>query len=241
MFNGKYVPMDFIIERVNRNSVLFRKAGITEYDLAEWIGEALLLIGAKAQYQDNFTLTTIKNYRGKLPCHPIVIESVRSVESGIGARVSTDTFSGSPHTGDANKLNSNGRSLMDEYTIKGDIIHVDTMKDGQVEVKFQSLATDDRGYPLIPDDERTAKAIESYVKVMAFRIMWEIGEVRDAVYRAAEQDWLFYVNSAKTSLMSPSLDEMESLKNMIVRLIPVFSTKSDTGRSAGIREQRKFK
>ena len=37
-------------------------------------------------------------------------------------------------------------------------------------------------------------------------------------YRTLEQDWLFYVRSAKTRMHMPSIDEMESLKNQVLRL-----------------------
>lgn len=238
--NGNYRPIDFIIERLMRNSIIFKKAQLSEYDLAELIGEAILLIGAKPQYQDNFALVNIKDYRGILPCKPEVIETIRSVDTGSGARVSTDSFAGSPNDKSPAQQHTSRWMNMDEYVIKGNVIHVETMQEGQLEVKYQSLKTDDRGYPMIPDNERYAQAVESYVKYKAYRPMWEIGEIRDRVYQAAEQDWLFYVNSAKTAMLHPSLDEMESLKNMIVKLLPDnFNRKSDTHRSTGIQEQRR--
>jgi len=66
MLNGNYKSMEFIVERLYRNSIIFQKSNVSEYDLAEYIGEALLLIGAKPQYQDNFVTVPIASYRGKL-------------------------------------------------------------------------------------------------------------------------------------------------------------------------------
>lgn len=235
MINGNYRPLDFIVERLYRNSIIFRKANISEYDLAEYIGEAMLLIGAKPQYQDNFAKVSITEFRGKLPCSPTSIESIRSLDCGSGLRTSTDIFAGSP-----NKTVGQDIYFREhEYSIKGQIIHVPTMKEGTIEIKFQSLKTDDRGYPMIPDDERYAKAIEAYVKYMVYRPMWEIGEIRDRVFLTAEQDWLFYVNSAKTKALMPNIDGMESIKNSVVKLLRDFNTRSNTGRTIGLQEQRK--
>jgi len=235
MLNGNYLSMEFIVERLFRNSIIFQKSNASEYDLAEYIGEALLLIGAKPQFQDNFAKVTINSYRGKLPCSPTSIEAIRMFDSGEGLRTSTNDFSGSP-----NKVSGQDTYLgIHEYTIKGQILHIDTLKQGEVEVKFQSLVTDDNGYPMIPDNERYAKAIEAYVKYMVYRPMWEIGEIRDRVYLAAEQDWLFYVTSAKTGALMPNVDGMESIKNSMVKLLRDFNTRSNTGRGVGQSEQRK--
>ncbi len=235
MLNGNYKSMEFIVERLYRNSIIFQKSNVSEYDLAEYIGEALLLIGAKPQYQDNFVTVPIASYRGKLPCSPVSIETIREPGSGRGLRSSTNDFSGSTNLAPGQDTYSDSH----EYSIKGSIIHIDTMKEGTIEVKFQSLYTDDKGYPMIPDDERYAKAIESYVKYMVYRPMWEIGEIRDGVYQAAEQDWLFYVNSAKTKALMPNVDGMESIKNSMVKLLRDFNTRGNTGKSVGSSEQRK--
>jgi hypothetical protein len=235
MLNGNYRSMEFIVERLFRNSIIFQKSNASEYDLAEYIGEALLLIGANPQYQDNFSKVTISSYRGKLPCSPVEIDTVREYGSGAGLRTSTNDFAGS-----TNKTIGHDSYFGEhEYKIKGQIIHVETMKEGFIEVKFQSLVTDDNGYPMIPDDERYAKAIEAYVKYMVYRPMWEIGEIRDRVYNAAEQDWLFYVNSAKTKALMPNVDGMETIKNNMVKLIRDFNTRRNTGKSVGVSDQRK--
>jgi hypothetical protein len=238
MLNGNYRPIDFIVERLYRNSIIFQKSNVTEYDLAEYIGEALLLIGAKPQYQDNFELVTINDHRGKLVCSPVSIEGMRTLDNlynGAGLRKSTDTFAGSP-----NLTTSQTMLIRDhEYVSNGQIIQIPTMKDGIIEIKYQSLVTDDRGYPMIPDDERYAKATEAYVKYMVYRPMWEIGEIRDRVYLAAEQDWLFYVTSAKTKALMPNVDGMESIKNSVVKLLRDYNTRGDTGRSVGASEERR--
>jgi len=165
----------------------------------------------------------------------VSIETIREPGSGRGLRSSTNDFSGSTNLAPGQDTYSDSH----EYSIKGSIIHIDTMKEGTIEVKFQSLYTDDKGYPMIPDDERYAKAIESYVKYMVYRPMWEIGEIRDGVYQAAEQDWLFYVNSAKTKALMPNVDGMESIKNSMVKLLRDFNTRGNTGKSVGSSEQRK--
>jgi len=235
MLNGKYRSIAFIIERLHRNSIIFNKLNVSEYTLAEYIGEALLLIGARPQYQDNFVIIDIKDHRGLLPCEPVQIESIRDCSTGIGYKKSTDTFAGSPSPSSTQNLFLNSN----EYIIDGNIIKTDTLKEGQLELKYTSLYTDADGNPMIPDDERYAKAVESYVKYMVYRPLWEIGQIRDAVYRQAEQDWLFYVNSAKTKAHMPNIDGMESLKNQVTKLLKDFNTRNDTGRNLGRPEQRR--
>ena len=52
---------------------------------------------------------------------------------------------------------------------------------------------------------------------------WRQGLVRDRVYEHAEFKWYFYKNQAYGSLMMPNVDQMESIKNNWLSLIPNIS------------------
>jgi hypothetical protein len=71
---------------------------------------------------------------------------------------------------------------------------------------------------MIPDDERYITACEAYCMYKISRKLWLQDRISKDKYRELEQDWLFYVKSARNSLSMPSVDAMESLKNQITKM-----------------------
>ena len=46
-----------------------------------------------------------------------------------------------------------------------------------------------------------------------------MGQITDKVYAKTEQEYMWYVGAAQTSMLMPNLDEMESWKNMLRKFI----------------------
>jgi hypothetical protein len=234
MINQNLIPIDIVIERLYTNSAIIKKLQLNKFSIVELIIEGLNLIGAGPYFSDQYAVVEIEDYRGTLPCMPRKILALRDVIGGI--RESTNTFATSP-----NRLNTHHDDITNdkaEYKIEGNVIFMQNMKQGAVEVKYSAYHTDERGFPLINDEERLLKALEAYVRFQIYLPMWEIGDIRDAVFARAEQEWLFYVNSAKTKALMPDRDGMEALKNNVVTLIRDFSPHDDNFRGLGISEQR---
>lgn len=93
---------------------------------------------------------------------------------------------------------------------------------GYLMMAYKAVPTDSDGYPMIPDDASFMEAIYWYINMKIKYRMWAEGRIRDIIYQHAEQKWNFYVKQAYGKAMMPaSLDEMESLKNIWVRLLPL--------------------
>jgi hypothetical protein len=100
MLNGRYVPIEGIIERV------YRDYGFEEdfdwNDAIEWVADALDLIGAPRAYMPKVTdgstalgnpdPIVIKDHRGDLPCDLHVIVQTREFCSKIPMLHNTDNF-----------------------------------------------------------------------------------------------------------------------------------------------------
>ena len=85
-------------------------------------------------------------------------------------------------------------------------------------IVYLGIPTDEKGYPLIPDDVYYMKALTAYVTYMLDTANWRKGRVNDKVKADSEQNWLFYVNSARGSANMPNLQVLESIKNTLHRL-----------------------
>ena len=98
------------------------------------------------------------------------------------------------------------------------------IRTGYLMVSYYAIPTDNEGYPMIPDDQSFIEAIYWYINMKIKYIQWTQGKVRDAIYYHAENKWQFYVKQAYGRAMMPaSIDEMESIKNVWVRLIPTIN------------------
>ena len=116
-----------------------------------------------------------------------------------------------------------------EYFIKPGWI-VTNRKHGFIKLAYKAIATDERGYPLIPDLTSYQEAIYWYVvmkltfpKFMAGKLG---GNSKFAQKYAAQsyfytqQQWNFYRNQAYAEAMMPTADDMQNIKNDWNKLIP---------------------
>ena len=108
---------------------------------------------------------------------------------------------------------------------------------GFVKLAYKAIATDERGYPLIPDLESYREAIYWYVvmkltfpKFISGKIggnsKYAMKYARDT-YFYTQQQWNFYRNQAYAEAMMPTAGDMENIKNEWNRLIPEIEA-SDT-------------
>lgn len=101
-------------------------------------------------------------------------------------------------------------------------------KKGFVKLAYKAIATDERGYPLIPDLASYQEAIYWYVMMKLTFPKWLKGnfETKRAAtgsqyaYTYIQQQWNFYRNQAYAEAMMPTESDMISIKNEWNKLIP---------------------
>jgi hypothetical protein len=91
---------------------------------------------------------------------------------------------------------------------------------GYIMLAYQAIATDAEGYPLVPDNESFIEAIYWYINMKLLYPEWKTGHVRDAVYYDAKRSWNYYCKQAYGDALMPNRDQMESIKNSWLRLVP---------------------
>jgi len=215
--NGKYVNLEYIIEKV-RMDYGFDDMVKTD-EAAEWAWEGLTLIGAP-QYLilkvtdgegDNDDPLVVNDYKTKLPVDMYSLIYVKDSDSNLPLMYS-----------DHSKWIDEDYVVPNEYqytyTIRNNNIYTD-MEEGNLFLMYNAFPLSDNGLPKIPDDIKYIKAISSYIaERIAFR-MHIRDQITERKYRMIEQEWLWYVGAAKTKALMPSIDEMEAMKNRDQNLI----------------------
>ena len=116
-----------------------------------------------------------------------------------------------------------------EYFIKPGWI-VTNKKKGFIKLAYKAVATDERGYPLIPDLTSYQEAIYWYVVMKLTFPKWLNGQLGGSSkyaqkyaansYFYTQQQWNFYRNQAYAEAMMPTADDMQNIKNDWNKLIP---------------------
>lgn len=107
---------------------------------------------------------------------------------------------------------------------------------GYLMLAYQAIPTDAEGYPLVPDSQSFLDALYWYVTMKLLYPKWAAGQIRDAVYYDARRSWNYYCKQAYGDAMMPDPDQMESVKNSWLRLIPNLDQHGEFYSTVGERE-----
>lgn len=105
------------------------------------------------------------------------------------------------------------------YVIQGGYIKCNK-EVGYLMMSYQSIPLDIDGLPLVPEDAAFQEAIYWYIVKKLYYPEWKNGSLRDAVYYDAKRSWNYYRNQAYGNALMPNSDQMESIKNTWLRLVP---------------------
>ena len=235
---------------------LYRDYGSQEeldlWDLIEWCGEALDLIGAHQQYITMVEDWQVCDYRKDLPCNLISIQQISyegyplKYAAGVfGPASSTDSNTYTLNGDTANsdnfpQVNTEEISLDHRYYIN-DAYLVASFENGCITVSYTATKVDEDGFPMIPDEVTYKKALKSYCQMMLDRREWRRQRLSEAVYRDSQRDWEWYVRTARGKAQMPNIDKMESIKNQWVKLKPNQNSYNNFFSDLNTRERKKHK
>lgn len=171
--------------------------------------ELIKITGSPELFLEKTAVIPIHNYRGELPCDFISMIQVRG-KCGLEYVPTMDNF----FTSEEREFG--GTST---YKIQGKVIFTSEVN-GSVEISYRAIPVDENGWPMLPDNAAFIRAIESYIKMQRFTILFDMGQVSQAVLNNAQQDYAWNIGQAQTEFALPSEDEMETITHVWNNLIP---------------------
>ena len=193
----------------------------------EYAVDFISLIGAPALYDEKTAIVPVRDWRGPLPCDFVNMIQVRMAcfqtapcWCGIPVPQAMPTYRKSEHSFHMSKRKPH-ELLTGEltYKIQGMVIFTST-KDIDVEIAYRAFATDEEGYPLLPDNPSFLRGLESYIKLKWFTIKFDEGKLSLPVLQNAQQDYAWAVGDAQNEFGRLSLDDAETLSNVFKMLVP---------------------
>lgn len=213
-------------------------------DMIEWSAEALEKIGAFPTLQTFVTgkgsepLLRVENYQCSLPLglHGIIQAAYADKPTGpfYPMRASTGSF---------DSVKGITKETVDQFTLEttytvedeqsgviefsNDLTYVvvpgyikTNVKEGYIMLAYTRIPVDEDGYPMIPDDVSFMEAIYWYINMKLLYPQWKDGRIRDAVYYDARRSWNYYCKQAYGNALMPNADQLESIKNAWLRIVP---------------------
>lgn len=178
--------------------------------------QLLRILEAPSIYVNRRERLNVVNYRALKPVDMIKVEGIARIDQGgiVPLQTSEDISQDFFHQGS----HSPGRAD-NTYSLNSKHINLNFEK-GDIEVIYKAIATDEECYPLVLDNETLLRCIESYIKWKWFNILNGMDMVSDRKLSKAEADYCFNVAQADVNLKMPSADELETITNTIVQLLP---------------------
>lgn len=210
---GNLVSIKMIADRLLRNPLM---KDINYEFIVDNAIQVLRILDAPSIYANRREQLNIANYRALKPVDMIKVEGIARIDGGNLSPMQTTEDISHEFFGSGKNNPSRGD---DTYSLNSKHVTVN-FETGKIEIIYKAIATDEECYPLVLDNETLLRCVESYIKYKWFDILNDMEMVSDRKLNKAEIDYCFNVAQADANLKLPSADEMETLTNTIVQLIP---------------------
>lgn len=219
-------------------------------DAVEWIGEALDFIGYHGIFDHRSKELTVVDHKAEIPCDLYQLIQVEYEGTGLVYGTDTTGYTADTRTTSAEPANSQvytvavaesnptddhsspaftlkftkDRRVASEYYLINAGYIVTSFEEGTIKLHYTAYPTDNDGFPQVPDNIYVKQALEWYI----IRQMMMGGYVHPVFnWQVADQKWGHYCVAAQNDLSFPSIDKMETMKNMFVRMVPMINRHSD--------------
>lgn len=258
------VSSDAVIAKV-MSDLNIQQESIRIADMISWIGEAVEKIGAVTQMQYHMSGSEgvpsfkIENYQVALPDN---LHSLGNVAYGVAEngpwgpmRMTTGSFKMKPDVYDKatppdggndsdypilakNEFDPNATNYTNDnqYFIKPGYI-VTNRKEGWLKLSWTSQPVDSCGYPMIPDLASYFEAIYWYIVMKLKYPEYLSGRLAQHIYYDARRSWNFYRQQAYAEALMPNEDQLISIKNNWLKLVPEINEENTFYSTIGKQQQ----
>ena len=205
---NRYINIREVLSRILRHPLL---QDCTLEQVLQYTVDFIGIFGLPDFYEDKEADVEINEYKGTLPCDLIEINMIRECRSGAPLRSMTSMF------------NPGGKHYRDhhhelQFKTQGRVLYT-SFKCGKVHMSYKAIPVDDEGYPMIIDNPKYLKALELYIKVALFTILFDMGKISQQVLNHTEQEYSWAAGQLEEEFKIPSVAEAETMTNILNQLI----------------------
>lgn len=210
-YTSVYTILDKLYTDLNINKE------INEHSVVSWCNEVLLKVGAYSQFLEISSCLELKDGKACLPNGFYKLVDIMYNNQSLSW--ASNSVSNN-YECDGCKIPKCCTSYNFYISDNHLITDIPCNEPQKICIVYLGMKIDDNGYPMIPDDIYFLEACSKYVTYMLDYREWRKGNLPDKVLQKSEQDYLWYIGSAKGAANMPSVSQLEGLKNIMVRLMP---------------------
>lgn len=167
------------------------------------------IMGVPDMFEEKTEIITIHCHKGELPCDFYQVIQVRDHHRGRDHnecvyRHTTDTFHMSKHNHECPSDPT--------YKIQGGII-ITSNQEGCIEMSYMAIATDECGFPMIPENASYIRALKAFIKKEWFTIKFDLGKIKGDILSNAQQEYAWAAGDCQSEFNRMTLDKAESFYN----------------------------
>lgn len=219
----EYIDIQEVMDNVMMHPML---EDVTQDRILKYAIEFLKIVGIPNSFEEKVETIKVENYRASLPCDFYDMIQVKDTKTQICYRYTTDSFHLEHHKPDGPEYT---------YKIQGNIIYT-SFKDRDITISYRAMKVNEDGFPMIYGEPAYVRALELYIKLQCFTILFDMGKLPLPVLQNLQQEYAWAVGQAQSSLVIPSFDRMESIANMWTTLVQRTTEHSRGFKSLGQKE-----
>lgn len=198
-----YVKIQQIIDDIMEHPML---QDVTQERIIKYAADFMQIVGVPKMFDNKTLLLEVTKYKAQLPCDFYSILGVRTADSRISFRATTDIY----HMSENKMPKDFYRDLT--YKLQGGYIFT-SIEEGDIEISYMAIPVDDEGLPMILDNAKYINALELYIKKKLFTILFDQQKLDQRILVNTQQEYAFAVAQAQNDLIMPTIDEMEAIAN----------------------------
>ena len=200
-----YISINELASRLLENPLL---SDINIEQIVRHTLDFMTKFGINGIYQDKEAILTVQDYRVLLPCDLIRIIQIKDCKSDLCFRQMTSSYIPT----------DNDRDYELTFKTQGRVLYT-SIKECTIRLAYKAIPIDDDGFPLLIDNPLYLKTLELYIKKEVFGDLFTQGKVNQNVLNYVEQQYAWNVGQLQSEFTIPSVQEMESIKNMWTSLL----------------------
>lgn len=199
----QYTNIRLVLDKIMRHPLM---QDISLETVVDYTVDFMRIVGVPNMFIEKTAIIEVEKYRAMLPCDYYQMIQIRKINGPV-FRYSSDSF----HMSECK--DSNSRDLADlTYKIQGNVLYT-SIESGEIEISYEAIATDNEGYPLLPDNSSFTRALRLYIKKEHFTTLFELGKIQPVIFNQVLQDYAWAVGDCQTEFNRLSLDKAESFYN----------------------------
>ena len=200
-----YISINELASRVLDNTLL---SDINIEQIIRHVLDFMAKFGVNNIYQDKEAILTVQEYRALLPCDLIRIMQLKDCKSGLCFRQMTSSYIPT----------DNDRDYELTFKTQGRVLYT-SIKECEVKLAYKAIPVDDDGFPLLIDNPLYLKTLELYIKKEIYGNLFDQGKLNQNILNHVEQQYAWNVGQLQSEFNTPSVQEIESIKNMWTSLL----------------------